>query len=593
MRTPRAQLPFVRKTLRRNHTAIGVLAALALAILPGCGTDSPMSPEKPAPSASRWQQELSATPIRAIWGSRPDALYVNGGAGYVTRYDGTRSYVVPTVEGTTVLALCGSAENDVFAAAGTDILHFDGSTWSSVYQGGGALVDIWESASDDVFAVGSDGLIVHFDGSRWQVQDSGTTRPLTSIQGSSSTNVFVHANLINQDYSVLRYDGTKWSRASTNAGGSITSVTVDERGLAYAGSTDGFIYRGVASLSDWSYYGITTDALLVAGSSVFAIDGANRLYEQSSLNATPVLLDLPGRVRSLWLEPSGSVYAVGDGGMIARRDDAAWIVLREPVPLLQLNAIFGADDASFFALGYSSSFVFDGSTWKENALADAAASQAGWAVSRDFAIAVGSKGAIDRWNGIRWIHEDSPISEDYVAAWAFTNADAFAVSFQGTLTHSDGHSWSAVASLPYHAADMHGTSPDDVWMAPSVAGHVLRYDGSLVHDMTNATTQLPRAIWAVTPSSVFVVGDGGMVVHYDGDSWTEQPTPTTDALLDVWARASDDVYALTDRGDVLHFDGTEWSFLVTTPGRTGLSIWGDDTSLVSAGYATSVFRWGK
>lgn len=52
------------------------------------------------------------------------------------------------------------------------------------------LESVWGSSSSDVFAVGVDGIILHYDGSAWSVMNSGTSDELYGVWGSSSTDVF-------------------------------------------------------------------------------------------------------------------------------------------------------------------------------------------------------------------------------------------------------------------------------------------------------------------------------------------------------------------------------------------------------------------
>jgi hypothetical protein len=52
------------------------------------------------------------------------------------------------------------------------------------------LRDIWGSAADDLFAVGSSGTILHYDGLTWNQMNSGTHNDILGIWGSSGGDVF-------------------------------------------------------------------------------------------------------------------------------------------------------------------------------------------------------------------------------------------------------------------------------------------------------------------------------------------------------------------------------------------------------------------
>ena len=53
-----------------------------------------------------------------------------------------------------------------------------------------SLNGIWGSSSSNVFAVGSGGTILKYNGTSWSSMTSGTTNQLNSVWGSSGTNVF-------------------------------------------------------------------------------------------------------------------------------------------------------------------------------------------------------------------------------------------------------------------------------------------------------------------------------------------------------------------------------------------------------------------
>jgi hypothetical protein len=145
-----------------------------------------------------------------VWGSSGTDVYAVGqidedppSTGVVLHFNGTSWSPVVQREGFTPLSIWGSSSADVFAAgfqvSGTSpdfrvfgrILHFDGMAWSRVDlpSGVGVLHGIWGSSSRDVFAVGDDGVIVHFDGTTW-TKSTPTGKILLGVWGSSSADVF-------------------------------------------------------------------------------------------------------------------------------------------------------------------------------------------------------------------------------------------------------------------------------------------------------------------------------------------------------------------------------------------------------------------
>jgi hypothetical protein len=53
------------------------------------------------------------------------------------------------------------------------------------------LFGVWGFSPSDVYAVGEQGTILHYDGSSWSPMDSETDQELFAIWGTSSGDVFV------------------------------------------------------------------------------------------------------------------------------------------------------------------------------------------------------------------------------------------------------------------------------------------------------------------------------------------------------------------------------------------------------------------
>ncbi|MFC2000483.1 nuclear transport factor 2 family protein [Chloroflexota bacterium] len=85
-----------------------------------------------------------------------------------------------------------------------------GGTWSEMSSGTTSdLCGIWGSSSTDVFAVGYDGTILHYDGISWSAMASAPTNNsvLRNAWGSSSSDVFV----VGFSGKIFHYNGTSWS----------------------------------------------------------------------------------------------------------------------------------------------------------------------------------------------------------------------------------------------------------------------------------------------------------------------------------------------------------------------------------------------
>ena len=82
-------------------------------------------------------------------------------------------------------------QNNIFLAAGS-IYHWDGSLARLVYQrdiySTETVQKLWSNSESNIYGVGTDGLIVHFNGQSWQKETSNVDVNLTDIWGSPDGN---------------------------------------------------------------------------------------------------------------------------------------------------------------------------------------------------------------------------------------------------------------------------------------------------------------------------------------------------------------------------------------------------------------------
>ena len=140
----------------------------------------------------------------------------------------------------TLNGVWGTCPTDVFAVGenGT-ILHYNGAIWDSMDSGVlVALIDVWGSSSTDVFAVGQNGVICHYDGTGWSEMSSGTNKHLQGVWGTATDNVYA----VGYSGTILNYDGTSWDNVTSN-----TSTHLN-------GIWGSCFHRCVCSRSNWNQW---------------------------------------------------------------------------------------------------------------------------------------------------------------------------------------------------------------------------------------------------------------------------------------------------------------------------------------------------
>jgi hypothetical protein len=165
--------------------------------------------------------------------------------------------------------------------------------WVNPQPAGNGLNALWGDRTGQLFAVGSGGTILHFDGARWTLEDSGTGSTLLAVWGSSASDVWAAGSWESGVGTVLLHrTGGRWTNANP-AGGNI-----ELRGLWGAGPAD-----------VWA---------VGSGGMIYHHDGAAWSQVTSPVASTTTVLS------SVWGSSSTDVWAVGDGAVVLHWDGVAW-----------------------------------------------------------------------------------------------------------------------------------------------------------------------------------------------------------------------------------------------------------------------------
>jgi hypothetical protein len=172
------------------------------------------------------------------------------------------------------------------------------------------------------------------------------------------------------------------------------------------------------------------------------------------------------------------------------------------------------------------------------------------------------------YNGATWaITEDSGDFEHCSGMWAAANDDVYMVGFlgvswdKGKIVHFDGHKFKHCDGRYYHIfCDL-----EEVWAFATDDAYAVGADSGIYHYNGIKWTLTPtmqgnyNAIWANSPSEIFVVTNEGWVGIGNGVDWSWTQL-TLNPLWDVAGNASNDVYAVGGPlTEVFHYDGNSWS----------------------------------
>lgn len=511
---------------------------------------------------TEWTEQPTGTlaGFLGVWGSSPtDVFFV--GANVIRHYDGSTWSFHDMPVAATLYDAWGTGSDDVWAVGNSTILHYDGTSWAEQLSGE-RLFSVHGTSGTDVWAVGPTGIF-HYDGAGWVEQSTGIYGTPASVWASGSDVFFVGYNGYLVHYDSGSDTWTKQALPSeVSSSESFYKVWGTSPTDLYAVGTLGTVihYDG----SGWSRIragGPHLSGLWGAGTGeLFAVGDNATILAHTGSDWSVHSTGLP--VRGVWGAGSGDVYAVADVGTILHYDGSSWTLentgLTYPALTADFHGVSGTSSSDVWVVGQGGAILhYDGVDWSESrAVGSGSNLNDVWANGPDDVFAVGASSTLLHYDGSAWNSHSSLLTSSYQTVHGAAGNAVWAVGSGGAIAHYDGTGWSAQSS---------GTTSMlfGIWAAASnrafATGNVLgvlRYDGTSWTEEP-LSTYSGRAVWGASLVDVFALPGGtgsiGDVLHYDGSTWTIQDTGVNSfALLDLWGSSATDVYVVGGGGTVIH-----------------------------------------
>ncbi len=346
----------------------------------------------------------------------------------------------------------GTSKSDVWAVgSGGTILHYDGTAWTATQSEHlDTFHDVWGSGPNDVWAVSSSRLILHSTG----VSNGAITWTSAPIAPSANMEIF---DVVPQRVFAVWGSGPNDVRLGTNA----TRVAVtspDDSAFTYQAAVTQFLLGtgGDAGAYRWR-------AMPSGGDKVLGLWGSS---------ATDV-----------WLTLDNSTKVAHESGVILH---GTTYTGGRPNPA----ALDGSCNGCLPGCT-ACSVIDDPLVWTPVDSQSQVALESVWGSSADDVWAVGRRGTIRRFRtgDTRWQVVESPTTETLHRVW--------------------------------------GSGPNDVWMVGD-NGTILHFDGTTI---TPSTALFPtehrptlRGVWGSGPDDVWIVGDA-IALHYTGRARDKKDAP--------------------------------------------------------------------
>ena len=368
---------------------------------------------------------------------------------------------------------------------------------------------------DAMFAAGSNGTVLYYNGFTWSKINSGTTEPLMDVWCLGGSTAYV-----------VGFRGTV---LECTAQGGCTPQETD-------GSTDDLFAVYHSELGAFA-----------AGRAGVVLEKDNNVWKQ--IKPVPALND----ISDLWGDAiAGRVVAVGDEYIYSYDVSANnWIEeYASPYTSQQLTAVTGTEFSDFYVVGYGSDNPYPyndgivlhregGAMVEIKSFADHNLTSACLASGELFVGTASSdvnadwSNSIFRYNGSQWTGMAEKRGANSIGGTG--PDDLFVVGNTGLIMHYNGVSWSSMDSGIKDSLDALYVAENGQWALAGSYDKLFRYDGSSWSEVTIPSGDSFYDFWG-SGDKIFVVGDGTILTSINsGMSWQAESIPdTTSYLSSIW-----------------------------------------------------------
>lgn len=173
--------------------------------------------------------------------------------------------------------------------------------------------------------------------------------------------------------------------------------------------------------------------------------------------------------------------------------------------------------------------------------------------------AVGTFGAVWRYDGSRWSEFARPTAEWLEAVWGRSPQDMFAAGDEGTVLHYDGVDWTVLRTgMKNRLYSISGLDDGTTYVTGSF-GTVLQVQGSTVRQITTGTDAHLLGITRIPGTNrLLACGTKGALLSIEDGRVTHLPTGTLESLYGLEAASEREIVVVGWRGTALSFDGQRW-----------------------------------
>ena len=560
-----------------------------------------------APNRAPWHRvpEVGAGDGDVLWSgwTGDGELFVVGDEGRVLHYSGVadaqgRLWQPMTVPANFPLhGIWGLTADNLYAVGWMGcLLHYNGDQWQQLRGGiiderngrfkacaeNTPLFAIDGNSQGEAWAVGDDGIILHFDGVQWQSEISPTRINLRAVACAEHNIVYAAGG----EGTVLKRDASGvWSQLDCPLGSGFTTMLVQDDGSLLLGGGRYFVdaggFRGeLVRYQNGQFQALNFQepmprlrALKSYKDGVLIVGDQGHLYYLKDLRLDKLESNSRHDLMDIIVLATGEALAVGDFGTIMTAAEdftqalapppqaaqaSPWELMTVP-STRQLWGFAEGTDGSCYACGEAGTVLrLQDNEWQQLPAPSDLAVHCVWD-SGNGLFAAGQLGRIYRFGGEHWtLHFDLHLDITILAMWGSGTDSIYAVGDEGLILHFDGLRWQRMPSGTQSALYSLWAWDNEHLLAPGDFGLMLRYNGKEWAEFNVGTENFLYGAWGDSLSNIYAVGLSGTLAHFNGQRWQQMATRLREDLLSISGSPAAGAYAVGTRGCVLRLENGQW-----------------------------------
>lgn len=262
---------------------------------------------------------------------------------------------------------------------------------------------LWGTSANNLYAVGAQGTLVHWNGGGWTVQKAlgDGKADLKAVHGADANHVWA----VGWNGVAGTFNGTGWK---------------DLPALSGIANYNGVFGAPLAS-APGGY-----DAWIASAQGIYRVAEVNGKVGVTKYNPSP-----GGNFLGIHGSDASHVWAVGMYGSLAFWDGNVWKAQVSGTSIA-LRSVWAASDKLVFAVGEKGQILrYDGATWKAMQSPTLNTLYSVWGTGPDDVWASGNKGTLLHFDGKKWAQAQTPaVDKTLNAVWATSKGDVFALGEQ-------------------------------------------------------------------------------------------------------------------------------------------------------------------